>query len=336
MWEKVREYLLVTVIAVLIWLYAESENVTSEERAVSIELAPATRDMVITSDQPTKAFSVTFRGNSGQHNDLKQLLHQGALTIEMRAGDEPLQQFNLRSALANHPKIAQIGASVLETRPETVTASVEKLVKLDMPITVVAAGEALLRDITILPETVVVRLPGSSAKVLGDQPNAEARIAANQLQNLAVNQQHTLNGVAVAIPAIPKNTNINVTPPTVDVTFTIKKLTKELVLAPIAVRLVAPLTEVARYEIIAINEDEKLVRDVKISGPNDLIEQIESKQIKVWADLRMQGEDLARAEGKESVSIVPHIELPSGVSIVQPPRPIKLKIKRLKSEETGL
>jgi len=337
MWDKIREYGFVTIIALLVWLYAEGENVTNAERDIEVEFVPASNNLVVDdTESEDERVSVLFRGNSGQLNDLKELLHEGAIQIEMNAGEEARQQVTLRDRLADHPKIVEVGVSVLETRPETLNVTVERLVKLDIPVTVVATGETQLRDVTVTPEKVSVRLPASTAEALGESPRAEARVTEALIEGLPVNQQHSLAGVAIVLPDLTTTSNVTLTPAAADVTCTIKKLAKDLLLPAVSVRIVAPVAELARYDVQPASEEDQLVRDIKISGPNDLIDQIESRQVKVWADLQLQSEDLAQAVAKESVSIVPHIHLPAGVTLVEPPRPIKVRVLEKKAEEPNL
>ncbi len=331
MWEKFREFILITFIAALIWLYAEGENVLTDDRDVDVEFAPVARDVLIKPRRPEGSVTATFRGNSAQLADLKELIRKGPLTLELSPLPDSVQQtVNLRTALSNLKTIADLGVTLLEVRPETVTVSVERMETQTLPLSLAGQGDTQLADVILKPEKVAVRLPASRMAARGDQLRVEARLPSGALTGLSVNQQHTLTNVPVVVPDLLGAEDLNVSPATVSVTFTIRKLARELVLPNVAVRLVAPLAALKQYNVQLAAEDDQFVRDIRITGPNDLIEKIEDREQKVWADVRLDVEDLAKGDSRDSVTIVPHIDLPPGVNLLEPPSAVRIRITKIR------
>ena len=134
--ERLETWLLTTVVALLVWLYAEGEIVKQHSVEVPVQfVAPPGRELAITPDRPTDERGVmqvvvTLRASSGQMQDFRRQQTGQPLTIRVddpasaEAGRE--QVFFLREELTGS-RLTELGLSLVETEPETVEVHVEWL-----------------------------------------------------------------------------------------------------------------------------------------------------------------------------------------------------------------
>ncbi|MCC6579275.1 MAG: hypothetical protein IT440_02455 [Phycisphaeraceae bacterium] len=319
--------MLVTIVALLIWLYAEGENVKDYAMSLEVQFVPtAGRELSIKPNRLSEPVTAVFRCNSSQQNQLRSLLESGPVNIELYDSPDPRQEIYLRERLTALPLITNMGIGVIDVSPAKVPVTVERIESRKLPITVRAAGQNLITDITIEPAEASIRLPASQLVNIAESATVEARLLPDQLEGLELNQQHVISNVPLAPPDTVRGSDITVSPATARVSFIIRTLTKDLTLPSVAVRIVAPIAKLANYEVSLVSPDDQLLRDVHLKGPNEVIDKIESHEIKIWADLKLEADDLDKNAGKESMSVVPEINRPASVTVVVPPAPIKLKI----------
>lgn len=337
MWQKTQDYLLVTIITFLVWLYAEGENVKNHELTVDLRFVPPTgRELLISPNRPQDPVVVTFKCSTTQYAQLQEALRDGdmlvngAIPIEMTPNPSPediRQEVNLRERVQALPRVLELGIGVVDVRPARLTISVERFETRTLPVTVTTVGDTQLVDVAVEPAEAEVRLPASLAPTMAEGSRIEARLDTATLANVEMNVARTVSNVQLVPPL--RGADVTVRPSTARVTFTIRKLAKDTVLPSVVVRLVVPLSAQNQYDVAPASEEDALLRGVKITGPNDLIDKIVAKEIKVWADVRLEIDDLGKGVERDIVSVVPHVALPAGVNLVEPPAPIKVKINKV-------
>lgn len=327
--SQIREYIMVTFVALLVWLYAEGENIKTYEILVPIQFVPATgQNLLINPQKIDETPHLTIKCSSSQKTQLDQLFDGTTLSIPLTENPnvpDGKQQILLKPLFTSLPAFAKLSVNITEVTPSQVTVDVKTLKTMELKIAEMIEGDSQLQDVVIEPPVATLHFPKDFQKNLSDSDTIKARL--NQLlENLEPNQSHTLESVPLFAPQTLGTVDVRIDPPTAKVTFTLTRQTKATTLSSIAVRFVMPAASASQYDVQLINDEDKLIRAVKITGPNDLIDQITKREIKIWADLKLEADDLAKGVGKDSIAIVPHIQKPDAVKLDEAPGAINLRI----------
>ena len=327
---RIRELLMVSIVAVLVWLYAEGENIKTYEMDIPIQFVAATgQNLLITPSRLDVNPHLTLQCSSAQWAQLEQLFDGSPLPVPLTEdpnAPEGNQQLLLRQLFTSMPIFANLSVNITEVKPAQITVNVKKLQTVELKISVFTEGDSQIQDVVIEPATAMMHLPKDLFNNLTEQDVIQARLNKQLLDQLTLNQTHTLKAVQLLPPETVRTEGVRIEPSTAQVTFTLTRQAKSATLSSIAVRLVLPAASASQYEVSLVNDEDKLIRAVKITGPNDLIDQISERKIKIWADLKLEADELAKGVGKESIAIVPHIQKPDAVKLVEAPGAINLRI----------
>lgn len=327
LWEKIETGVIVTVIAVLVWLYAEGENVqTYNNEQLLVRFVPVAGQELAIDPQDTEIL-VSFRAAAGERSSLEEMLRDGP--IEIKVGNEldsgsPVQTIVLRDAL-ERSDIGSLGINIIDTSPATKQVRVEPLVTRRLPVEPAKTDVQFAETPVVTPSEVTVKLPRSLAEQAGDLP-AIARLDLLDLGGYDENTDVTAT-TPVDVPEPLRSPWTTVSPATVQVRFNIRKLTDSVRLPNIPLRINADPLTLQEYDII-LGPSDIVLRDVRFSGPSDEIEAIASGETKVWAELRPTREQIERAaSGTEPVMLSPVIITPPGVQ-ADLPDPVPVTIRR--------
>lgn len=311
---------LVTLIALLIWLLAESRTVQIRVTDLSprLEVGPASRQVVrpALSTLLPESLRVTLSGSAAGVNEVVRSL-EGRLTL--RVGIEipaspGVHELDLREILRDSELIVDAGVGVLEVNPESITVEVDDLTSASLPVRVIApegvafetqgAPRALPSALRLRgPASVLARLAGSEA-VLRLDP---ARVA-----ELIPGQPEMISRLRVDVPADPDRWATAVEPEYVDVALTLRSRTQSLVLAAMPVQILLAPGEVGRWRVTLQPGDQDMV-GVEVTGPSDQIERLRTGDTLPTALIALSFDELER--GVESK--VAQIQgLPPGVQVV--------------------
>tara|TARA_B100000683_G_C12463184_1_gene544916 strand:+ start:62 stop:1078 length:1017 start_codon:yes stop_codon:yes gene_type:complete len=326
----IREYITVTLVAVLVWLYAEGENIKTYEMDVPIQFVAATgQNLLISPSRLEKNPRVTIQCSSAQHVQLEQLFDGSPIPVPLSEdpnAPEGNQQLLLKQLFTSLPIFSKLSVNITEVKPAQVMVNVKSLQTIDLKITELTEGDTQLQDVVIEPSNATLHLPKDMLTNITENDTILARLNKQVLDRLALNQSHTIDGVQLIAPAAVRTEYVRIDPPTAKVTFTLTRQTKTAIISSVAVRLVLPAASMSQYDVSLLNDEDKLIRSVKLTGPNDLIDAIEQRKIKIWADLKLEADDLAKGVGKDSIATVPLIQKPENVKLVEAPGAINLKI----------
>ena len=327
--SKIQNYAIVTLVAILIWLYSESENVKLQKPlrfSVQFVAPPGQQLLILPLDKlqaiaPTskQQVDVTVQSATSQYAQLQQLQRTPIHLTVTEDPDHPTQIVDLRDMLLDSP-LGNLGATFQAVEPRRVRLRVERIEPVTMPVRVVVAdGIQLASNPTTELTESVVHLPASIAQRRTDL-TLEARVEREAANRLDPNVPHAMVvhlGLSPA-DALPEDlrqllgqTTIEITPPTTTVTITIRKQTDSLVLTSLPILLTGPWSDLQRFSIEIEGGQRILTDEVHISGPSDTIESIEQGQLKIWAELRLTADDLeSRITSKQL-----HINVPQNVHV---------------------
>lgn len=323
--EKIETYIVVTIIAALVWLYAEGENVRDYPReAVQVQVvAPSGTEMSVEPAEPQLVL-MSVRASSGQMQALRRRIGEGPFMItvgENVSNGVADRTIVLQNALAQVPVIAERGINVLEVEPATINVHIERIVSRSLPVDVQAGDVQLAGQPNVEPAQVTITTVHSVAQQLAGQRTV-ADLTRLDLSALEPNVSHTLD-VPVELPFAADMSQMRVDPGSVLVTLTIRKVTDRVTLTSIPVNVSLPPRLLSQYNL-QLDEDQLVVRDVVLEGPAEVIERIRNRQAKVWAELRPTADQLDA--GVESVPL--YLSAPAGVTLVTPLPQASIRVER--------
>lgn len=322
-----RTVLLVTVLAVLVWLGAESQTLSTETVFVPVrpELPSDVAWRVSDEDQATWTGQVSLRvsGPSGAIARFRDRMTRaegvpgvpatvpasGVARIDFRTDLRPRnrQEWNLLTVESAEPA----GLSLVVERQRTVRLRLEPR----YPV------ERLRGMPTIEPAVIDVALPVSVAERLGSDPAAAVPITDRLLEGVEPGEPSTLNGVPVQLdPEVLGPWRVELQRVSVRLTVA-ERLAEEIVTLPLAVLLPAPLASDWHCEV----SPEEHLRLVRVSGSARQVEQVIDGRARVVAVLRLGREDLDRGTGERAFEV---FGLPSGVEWSSPRPTVRFRVGR--------
>lgn len=323
---------IVTVVSALIWLYAESESVRTEEfRAVRIHFtvpAGSEKAVWLTADKSTAmSVNVTLEGPTGAIDALRQVL---AKPLELSPGaglraDAGVQTVQFREALRRHPVIRRTPVTIVDVSPADASVFVDDLIRVPLPVRVVLAPEFELASpaqSSVTHATVV--MPASLRDRVRDGNYVSAAIESQRLERLARDRLERIADIRLQPPlGIRSEPFVRVEPQETTVSLTLKGQRVSVVLPTVFVELrIAP--ELLRTWSVEIPAEDRFLREVTVTGPADLVAQIERSGLVAY--VRILSEDLDRQiQSKEAV----FTDLPgSPLEFQVENRRVSLRIKR--------
>ena len=336
---RLQTWLIVTVIAVLVWLYAEGEAVTEKTEQLQIKfvpppgvqlaIEPVTRSLS-NSDATLPVFA-TFRASTGQMDQVRQITNEGPIEIVVNAqpdSQSPEQVIIFRDKLQD-TKLGLLGINIVDTNPATATVRVEPL-RTEMLDVTVDVGDVQLAGLpTIEPAKVPVTMPVRIADAMRGV-RVVAQLDELDLSQYLANEEHTVNAVPLELPDELQRKWVELGRDSVKVTFTIRKQTDTWTISYLPVEIQASPLLLRRFSLDIRDEDLNLL-EVKLQGPADVVDRIRKKELPVSAAIYPSIDELETALGQGSsatLSVPVKLTLPQGVIVQSPMSHVQVKVTR--------
>lgn len=328
---KIRTVLLVSLVTVLIWLWAEGESLSTTSLNPSIVFQQDSTDLLVeTEDDWRGTVRVRLQGST---RALTQAESELGSQVRLRLGQNGVpgqpgerQVVDLEEAIRQMPEIRAAGLSVQEVTPAIAVVKIVRLVTQELAVrAVMPEGVETLADPVTSPPRVSVRMPEELAKRLASDATALATITREEMGAGRDDASQTLL-TTVRLPApLTDAPGVTITPDKVSVTFRLKRSVDSVTLASSPVWFALPPTEGNKWDI---DLTDQFLRDVTFTGPAEAIARIRSREVVPIAEVRLSSDDLEKGiETKEAlfVGLPPGVE--SGVAV----KTVRLKITRRKA-----
>lgn len=294
----------VTVIAVLVWLYAEDANVqayTGQTVRVQFVLPNGAEGLVTPSDPITVL--VDFDGSNGQFQQFDQASDE-IINVDLpidQSLDLQTIEIDLRDQIEQADRLKQLGINVTNVSPERVEVTYEKI--LDVPLDVkirqrtgsIKLASAAFAD-SSNPPRVIIPMPASVAEQLGEA-TATAWIDEDDVASLAKGTPQQIN-VGLELPGLVANMQRNIS--SVDLLVTVADDRDTVQIDRRTILLSYPPSINERY-IVEIEESDRFITAFTLEGPRDQIAKLKEdpNSKDVWASVRLSNEeaDAAAADG---------------------------------------
>lgn len=336
--DRLKTWSLVTIVAVLIWTYAEGRSL--QMKPVSFLLgvgAPegAGRIVQVLDEGWSGRAEVTLKGAAAAVDTLSELL-RGPVRLTAGAG-LPLEPgthvVSLKDALlAEYPAFREHGVSITTADPANIRVRIDALVVLkDVPVRVVIPDAQLVGMSEPDPPVVTLSYPAAYSESVGSSPYVTAHLSADDLLAGPDGRRFTLPNIALQPPeALLEADHVTIDPPIVSVALTLQSRTSSTLIRSVPVQLQLPPIEQPNW-LISVPEEDRYLRDVTVTGPSELIGRIESDDLRVFAVVRLTLEDLESAITEKEAAFS---ELPTPLEFKAENRVVHLEIQRRAEGET--
>jgi hypothetical protein len=339
MWNFIKNLILVTLVTVVIWVFAESESLsTAEVRSVEISMlpAPGAKQMVeLAQNSPAVHGNIVrvdmvLEGPTAALDVVQRMLRNPIAVnpgVEGFPIDPGTHIVDLQTVLRNHPdlKLAANGVSIKSISPETVDATIDELVSRPVKIDVDVPGAELDGPPELKTTAASVMVPQSQAGKVTENTAVIARIDPAALTRLNPGRKETITGVRlVAPPELASIPRLKIDPATVDIALTLRTKAASIKVASVPVHVRIAPGELNKWDI-EVPEQDRFLTDVIVSGPSDLVKQVQDKTVPLIATVSLSFEELERAiPSKDAV----FCDLTTGLHFDVANKTVRLKIKR--------
>ncbi|MEM1167202.1 MAG: hypothetical protein AAGI30_13035 [Planctomycetota bacterium] len=270
--DRISTIILVTLISIVVWLYAEAESRDTVELPAVIRFVSGVSGyhVAVQSDWNSRA-TVEFQGSrtallrAREVLDIAREFSPGDAGVPLAEGE---QSINLLAVLQADAALREAGVTVLSSRPLTVLATLEELETIELPVVVDLGEVSAAGDVEVLPATVQLTARRSLIQSLGDNAQIRGLLEPIEVPAAAIGSAVTARA-DLATPHPLRGSGARIEPRSVEVTFVPEaQLTTATINAPVWVRL--PPTEVGRWQV-NLADTERFV-SVTLTGPPAAVE----------------------------------------------------------------
>lgn len=294
--------LLVTGVAVLVWIWAAGETRERDRFDTAVRLAPADSTRMVV--RPERVPQVRFEASGSKRalREFEALLAEGPLDlvagahgVPSAAGSWPI---DLVAAASNLPSVQATGVTIVSSEPKFTELRIVPLEPRTLRLVPELPGVATQGDVVVDPPTVSALLP-SDLRTAAD-PTAIALVDPRLLDRLEPGQRTSLDATVRLPAALSGAAEIaKLDPATVRVTFTPKVVERATTLSAVPVQVAGIADDFAAHRVDCVPS---VLNDVVVSGPAEAIARIEAG-LRVVAFVHLTTDELEAGVTSKQVSI---------------------------------
>ena len=277
-------WLLVTVVALLIWFWAYGETRETLRASFRIRIVPPEENEWVVSPRDFTA-DVELSGSRLAIQKAREL----PMPLELHLGDDNelpaspgLLSASVAAVLGRHPPLRRTGASVVSADPSSVEIRVDRLVEVTAAVRAVLPRLQTAGEVEVDPAQVTVRLPARLRDVAGDDLVVEAVVDQSRLDQLEPGRFYSLSAKLHLPARLADKRSIAIDPPNATVDFTVRSRIEQVTLPSVNVQIAGPWQDHEEY-VIEIDDQDKTLQNVTIKADGDLIRRIQADEVQVVA-----------------------------------------------------
>lgn len=324
-WTIIKTYALVTVVSLLIWVWAEAESLSTVPVSPRVELARTDVVPTVLDAGWNGTVRMRVRGSSAAVSQAQSRLST-VLSLVPGIGGIPAtpgeHNVDLRDALRDHPALARLGVNFVDVEPAIIRVRLDQLASRSVEVRAVLPGLDVQGAATAAPPKVTLRLLERDVANLPPVLAATATPDADVLARLAGEGPHTVPG-RVSVPGLPAWLGpVTIDPPEVLVTFTLRSKIDAWSVPQAPIWVVLPPGEAASW---SVTPAQAFVENVSITGPRELIEQVRAVEGGVRAYVVLSSDDLQKRVTSAPITFS---LAPTGLRFTAKQSSVGLKIER--------
>ncbi len=297
MGEWLRSMVIVTVLALAVWVFAEAESLSAREVNTRVEFVVSNANRDLMRARVDREFAgqvqLELRGPRSALDRVQRALDEVIVLTPNSTGvatDGPFTIY-LADYLQNLEVVDEANVEVVSARPPTLTGELVRLETVeDVPVDVLTRGLDLEAAPTVSPETTRVRVPASIAEQAERELRVLARLAVEEVEALPAGEPRSLPA-ALELPEPWRSmTDVQLLgPQTAAVGLTIRS-TRVVASVEATLWTTVPSAQAGAFEL-AVDLGDR-VFDVEVAGPQDAVSRIESGELPVVAVVAILPDEL--------------------------------------------
>jgi len=335
--EKLETWTVVTLIAVLVWLYAEATVLQPHSATVQVQFSDPTRSFAI-APLGNVQINVNYNASSSQH---QQFLAKTQLPLQIEIDTSEVDSVGTVTLLMKEELLraglGDLGIADFKVEPTTRNVSLRKLKSMTLPVVVKAEKGVTLNPqaaATAVPSEITIQAPVDLIDKLAGQ--VVHAVLSESLIGTNTGREDSADNVPLDFPATLDEAFalnspwVKVDTRDAQVFYTLADNDAELVID--RVTLVVTLTAAQQNQyVVQLPSNEQWLFDVKLRGPAHIIQAIQEgdNRYPLVAELRMSDLDLTRVGATTSVvpiirgapGIITDPDPLNGVTVTVHPRP---------------
>lgn len=329
-WTELKNVLLATLIAGLVWVWAEGESVSTRSVVVVIDFpADAQADLYVRPDDAAWKGSVRVR-LEGSIRNIESAAQVLGTTLVLRPGlpgmptaEGEKQVVDLREALGGLAELQQLGNPVAEIEPRSVIVQVTRMVSREVPVRAVLAREiALDGEPVVNPLMVTIRMPAASVDSLVQGEQATAWVSEEELGRMRGEGKQTLKAVIRPPASLVTASPMFVVPDAASVTIRVRTRLESINFSSLPVWIAFPPGEDPDKWSVAL--EDRVLENITVTGSSDDIARLRSGATTLRVMLTLSRQDLADGISTKAPEFV---GLPPSMAVSVPKPECRLKIQ---------
>ena len=279
-------FVFVTALTIIIWIWAAGKTKYTSDVLVTLYLSlPVGSTSTISPD--STSVTLTLSGSRSAVDSAKQACHNG-LNLTLSEADETLTLSDVSSRISTLDIFKDTGAKIDGATSRVFPITIHTVEVVEAAVEVNLPNVTVSGDVTVDPSTVLLNIPKELRKTLPEAMTVYAEVSAIALKQLQPGIVHTRDAI-IQLPEELENSGVTASPIRVAVTFKIQSSKKSVDLAKVRILLAGPAEDYATY---SVSLPRKVIQNVTIEADAEVIEGIESGDVKVFAVLRLASSDM--------------------------------------------
>ena len=228
LFSHIKDIIVAIAIAMLIWLYAEAENLVVSQVNFTVILQEAGNDVYI-DDKTEIPITMEYKSSTGQKSIINNKLKDQKIIIKVSPNTDSItKEIDIEKEIFQSPQFKDLAINLIKLSKTKKSVDVYQLVTIELEIEISAHQNVYHIKNSIRPNTIqkaTVKLPKFKAKLLENQKLIAVitKDTSNSNKNKAAKLKIQLPNTI--LPNDIKRYNIKITPPTIDVTYQVNSET---------------------------------------------------------------------------------------------------------------
>jgi len=304
--EHIKSFLLISVIALTVWLFAEAESLSNSSAITRVQFlaADGANRIVRPAEGFSGSVSVDVEGSRVALERAREILSAG-VRLELGKPGVPfvdgVHSVNLLEAIQAFQPLAAAGVQVISVSPQNVNIRILELETRQVPVDADLPGVQVVGPVKLSPESIPLRLPRSEWEAMKEPLRLLARLSDEQIARLPA------SGVARVETRVPPPLSASGIDPfpagalgaTVSLEFTVKDRNASAQFSAVPVQVLLPPIEAGAWRVLIEPQDQFLSLDV--SGPSEVIERLQAAGAPIIALVALSSDDLEKGVTSKDV-----------------------------------
>jgi hypothetical protein len=308
-------FVMVTVISVLVWIYAESRTIRTSSIDMNVVVTTNGDPLFqVTPEQPQHV-RLTLKASGSGVAAVEQRVLKGPVRITLKDTTGPLtgithQTISLREDIEAALLLNEQGVTLVDIQPKALDLTLTPIDTVRRPVKFLDPYDLAEPNVKLYPNEVEVRAPAPSSRQLA-VADPVVRLTPDMIENPEPGKSVEID-LPVDVQGSWGGRGFQIRPATVRATLVITRRVETLKLTKVPIVLQIKPEDAGKYRV-AIENGVDAFSGVKVTGPVELVERVRKAPDQVNAVVRLTPELLAQAvDGRLQVEPVLS-GLPQGV-----------------------